>query len=172
MMSDRAEGYYWTRFGTNPHWDAMYWRDGCFWDSSDFGYAGNQFEVGPGISPPDAMHSLSFHALREANAARQLEWDADNKLTLAYRGNEFAGEAGEVCNVIKKLERERMGIRGSRDTVEHLAEELADAVMTADLIANQAGIDLAAAIVRKFNLTSANHGLASRLWEADGTTPS
>ncbi|WP_240233562.1 MazG-like family protein [Devosia lacusdianchii] len=171
-MSERAEAYYWTRFGTNPHWDAMYWRDGYFWDSSDCGYTPDKFEVGPGITPPDAGHSLSFNALREANAARQIEWDADNQLTLAYRGNEFAGEAGEVCNVIKKLEPERLGIRGSRDTVEHLAEELADAVMTADLIANQAGIDLAAAIVRKFNQTSLQHGLSSRLWEVDGTKPS
>jgi NTP pyrophosphatase (non-canonical NTP hydrolase) len=108
---------------------------------------------------------LTFQELRTANAARQLEWDEDNQLTLAYRGNEFAGEAGEVCNVIKKLERERMGIRGSRDTVEHLAEELADAVMTADLIANQAGIDLSAAIVKKFNATSAQHGLATKMVE-------
>lgn len=109
---------------------------------------------------------LSFAGLRQANAARQLEWDAGGKLDLAYRGNEFAGEAGEVCNVIKKLERERLGIRGSRDTVEHLAEELADAVMTADLIANQVGIDLAAAIVTKFNATSEANGISVRLTAA------
>jgi NTP pyrophosphatase (non-canonical NTP hydrolase) len=52
-------------------------------------------------------------------------------LSLAYKGNELAGEAGEACNVIKKLERERLGMPGSRDTVAHLAEELADVIICA-----------------------------------------
>jgi NTP pyrophosphatase (non-canonical NTP hydrolase) len=104
-----------------------------------------------------------YHSLHEANAARQIEWDADNQITLAYRGNELAGEVGEACNVIKKLERERLGIRGSRDTVEHLAEELADIEICNGLIAMQAGIDLDAAVVEKFNATSEKMGLETRL---------
>lgn len=104
--------------------------------------------------------------LREANQARQIEWDAGNQITLAYRGNEFAGEAGEVCNVIKKLERERIGIAGSRDTIDHLAEELADAVICADLIAMAAGVDLDAAVEAKFNATSEKVGLATRYLRA------
>ncbi len=124
--------------------------------------AGEAYDPADYAPPP----VLTFAHLRRANAARQLEWDAGGKLDLAYRGNEFAGEAGEVCNVIKKLERERLGIRGSRDTVEHLAEELADAVMTADLIANHVGIDLAAAIVAKFNATSEANGIPVRLTTA------
>jgi NTP pyrophosphatase (non-canonical NTP hydrolase) len=101
--------------------------------------------------------------LRSANAARQREWDSNNQITLAYRGNELAGEVGEACNVIKKLERERMGIRGSRDTLDHLAEELADVVICCDLIAMGAGIDLNAAVQAKFNATSEKVGLATRL---------
>lgn len=101
--------------------------------------------------------------LRDANIARQNEWDSDNRITLAYRGNELAGEVGEACNVIKKLERERLGIRGSRDTVQHLAEELADVVICADLIAMAEGIDLDAAVANKFNATSEKVGLATRL---------
>lgn len=112
---------------------------------------------------PVSGETIDYPTLRTANEARQLEWDEDNQITLAYRGNEFAGEAGEVCNVIKKLERERMGIRGSRDTVEHLAEELADTVICADLIAMQAGIDLDAAVAYKFNATSEKVGLPQRL---------
>lgn len=104
-----------------------------------------------------------FDNLREANAARQREWDQDGSITLSYRGNELAGETGEACNVIKKLERERMGIRGTRDTVEHLAEELADVAICADLIAMAAGIDLEAAVVAKFNATSEKYGLTTRL---------
>ncbi len=104
----------------------------------------------------------NHNTLRAANLARQAEWDAGNQLTLSYRGNELAGEVGEACNVIKKLERERLGIRGSRDTLAHLAEELADVMICCDLIAMAAGIDLDAAVRAKFNATSAKVGLATR----------
>ena len=104
-----------------------------------------------------------FATLRAANAHRQKLWDAGNQITLAYRGNELAGETGEACNVIKKLERERLGIRGSRATTEMLAEELADVVICADLIAMDAGIDLDAAVAAKFNATSEKVGLPTRL---------
>lgn len=101
--------------------------------------------------------------LRKANVTRQAEWDPDDQITLSYRGNEMAGEVGEACNVIKKLERERMGIRGSRDTVAHLAEELADVIICADLIAAAAGIDLDHAVRAKFNATSEKMGLKTKM---------
>lgn len=110
---------------------------------------------------------LSYHLLlRSANRARQKEWDPSDKITLAYRGNEIAGEVGEACNVIKKLERERLGIKGSRDTVEHLAEELADVMICADLIAMHEGIDLDATVRSKFNATSEKVGLRTRMLAA------
>jgi len=113
---------------------------------------------------PDRKPANGFHTtLREANAARQKEWDTGNQITLAYRGNELAGEVGEACNILKKLERERLGIKGSRATVEQLAEELADVVICADLIAMDAGIDLDAAVRAKFNATSKKVGLRTRL---------
>jgi len=59
-----------------------------------------------------------------------------------------------------------MGIRGSRDTIEHLAEELADIIICADLIAMQAGIDLDAAVAAKFNATSKKVGLQTRYMPA------
>jgi len=108
-------------------------------------------------------NKLSLDKLRKANFARQQEWDSGNLITLEYRGNEFAGEAGEACNVIKKLARERLGIRGSRDTVEHLAEELADVIICADLIAMSVGVDLGDAIAYKFNKTSEANGLKERI---------
>ena len=55
---------------------------------------------------------LALADLRAANVTRQKEWDSLGQLTLAYRGNELAGEVGEACNVIKKLEREKLGIKG------------------------------------------------------------
>lgn len=97
--------------------------------------------------------------LRTANVERQKEWDPSNAITIEYRGNELAGEVGEACNLIKKMARERLGLRGTRTTPEALAEELADVVICADLIAMQAGIDLDKAVRRKFNATSEKYAL-------------
>jgi NTP pyrophosphatase (non-canonical NTP hydrolase) len=107
-----------------------------------------------------SIERLSFDLLRRANEIRQREWDPTDAITLAYRGNELAGEVGEACNVIKKLERERIGLRGSRVTKEQLAEELADAIICIDLIAMQAGIKLDQAVADKFNATSMKYGLS------------
>ena len=107
--------------------------------------------------------TLNFDDFRTANVDRQKEWDPDDKITLTYRATELAGELGEACNVIKKLERERLGIRGTRDTKEHLAEELADVIICVDLLAMSAGIDLGASVRNKFNATSEKYGLVTRI---------
>lgn len=105
----------------------------------------------------------TFTSLREANIARQAEWDSGQQIGLTFRATELGGEVGEALNVIKKLERERLGIRGSRATREDLASELADVVICVDLIAMGEGIDLDAAIAGKFNATSEKVGLKTRL---------
>lgn len=99
--------------------------------------------------------------LRAANISRQSEWCPDQIPDLSFRGNELAGETGEACNVIKKLERERQGWAGSRATVGQLAEELADVIICVDLVAQQLDIDLWAAVVAKFNATSSARGLST-----------
>ena len=102
--------------------------------------------------------------LREANAARQDEWEnATDKLSLSYLGNALAGELGEACNIIKKIEREQIGLRGSRASVEALGEELADVVIYMDLLCTKCNIDLAEAIKSKFNKTSEKYGLGTRI---------
>lgn len=123
---------------------------------------------------------ITYHSLAAANQARQQEWDKQGGIDASYRGNEMAGEGGEAleaamraillgaaigraCNIIKKLERERLGIRGSRAPVADLADELADVVICADLVAGGHGIDLMAAVQKKFNATSEKIGLATRL---------
>jgi NTP pyrophosphatase (non-canonical NTP hydrolase) len=94
-----------------------------------------------GHSSPLTGSALSFKALRSADLERQKEWCPDVNPDLSFRGNELAGETGEACNVIKKLERERQGWRGSRDSLAHLGEELADVIIVVDLIASECGID-------------------------------
>lgn len=113
---------------------------------------------------PTAAECLAMEDLRAANIARDKEWNTGSeRVSLAFRGLELAGEVGEACNVLKKLERMRIGLVGSTDTPEHLAEELADVVICADLIAMDVGIDLGDAIIAKFNATSKKNGLAARL---------
>ena len=101
--------------------------------------------------------------LRTANETRQAEWDRDDRITLLYRGVELAGEVGEALNVVKKIERERLGIRGSRTTIQALAEELADVVICADLVAMHVGIDLERAVAEKFNATSEKNNLKTKM---------
>jgi MazG-like family len=123
---------------------------------------------------------MEYTTLAEANAVRHKEWDPGNQINLAFRGNEMAGEIGEAleqavnlilmsaaagraCNFIKKLERERMGIRGSRATPQQAMDELADVVICSYLVAMDIGGDLDDAVRRKFNETSEKMGLQTRL---------
>jgi hypothetical protein len=87
------------------------------------------------------------------------------ELDASFRGNELAGEVEEACNIIKKLERERLGIPGSRTSLDRLAEELADVVICADLIGMHYGIDLRSAVARKFNAKSMEMGFGTLLSE-------
>lgn len=100
-----------------------------------------------------------LHKLRDANKTRQAEWDTGGKMTLSYNGNELAGEVGEACNIIKKLERESFGMAGSRATPVQLGEELADVIICVDLIAANFGLDMWEEVRKKFNKTSYKNGL-------------
>lgn len=83
---------------------------------------------------------MNMLALRRANVARDREWNPDQKCDLAFWGVELAGEVGEACNIIKKIAREQMGMRGSRAKVQDLADELADVVICVDLLALSIGV--------------------------------
>ena len=87
--------------------------------------------------------------------------------TLADWACSLAGEAGEACNVIKKIHRVRDGIQ--RDPVAlddlqyHLAEELADTLIYLFLLAERSGVNLEAAAVNKFNNVSEKYDFPDRL---------
>lgn len=115
---------------------------------------------------------LTFERLRAANLRRCARWHpggiGDWSLSdwaVAMAGE--AGEAGEACNVVKKLNRERDGItgnaKGEGDLREDLAAEIADTLIYLDLLAARAGIDLAAAVIDKFNAVSERNGYPDRL---------
>lgn len=101
--------------------------------------------------------------LQQANFDRNKLWDPKNQLDGLFFATELGGECGEAQNVVKKLEREARGIAGSRDTVEHLGQELADVIICVSLVANYYGIDLCAEIAPKFNATSDKLGFPIRI---------
>lgn len=87
------------------------------------------------------MHFLE--RLREANKARDAQWaNKDRPFTVVFWANELAGEAGEACNILKKFDREFLyHVPGSRAVMPALAEEFADIIICADLLAICTGLD-------------------------------
>ncbi|MGV2975222.1 MazG-like family protein [Roseibium alexandrii] len=110
---------------------------------------------------------MKFSDLREANITRQKEWPGNDQADIAFRGLEVAGEFGEVAEALKKYLRGTRGIKGSTADLQDVADEMADAIIALDLLADQMGIDLGAAVTRKFNRTSKKYGLVTRLSASD-----
>lgn len=81
------------------------------------------------------MTEFTFPDMRSANVARGIEWSNGAKDGTLFYAVELFGEAGELINVVKKLEREKLGMVGSRATEQDLADELADVVICLDLLA-------------------------------------
>lgn len=65
-----------------------------------------------------------------------------------------SGEVGEMCNVVKKLNRVRDGVPGNKETPEALREklkqEIADVYIYLDLLCQHQGISLSDAVWDKF----------------------
>jgi len=99
--------------------------------------------------------------LRQANQKRNKWLDPDGELDSLFFSNELAGEVGEACNIVKKIVRKRYRLRGnfSSATVQELENELADALICLDLLANEFEIDLEAVTKRKWNETSQKVGV-------------
>lgn len=110
---------------------------------------------------------MKYSSLRAANEARQAEWPGASEADLCFRALEMAGEAGEAANKAKKLVRLERGIANASGhpdvTVEDLALELADVIITTDLLALELGVDLAEYVIRAFNAKSERLGLQTRL---------
>ena len=130
----------------------------------------------PGLGYPDgalpAYRHLTFDQVTDANRQRAQRWHPgfpdDDSWTLADWSNAMCGEAGEAANVVKKLRRVEDGLVGRLDAPEMelrvmLGEELADVFLYLDLLATKAGLDLPAAIVRKFNMVSERQDFPERL---------
>jgi NTP pyrophosphatase (non-canonical NTP hydrolase) len=70
---------------------------------------------------------------------------------LSAWSNAICGELGEAASIIKKIERGDMTLEDARPA---LAREFADIATYLDITAAQAGVDLGAATILKFNEVS------------------
>lgn len=111
----------------------------------------------------------SISRIGEVNLSRCLRWHPAgiNSWSLSDWSVALAGEVGELCDVVKKLNRARDGLRGNKLTPEELnvelAKEIADVFIYLDLLARAAHVDLYAAIRDKFNEVSERNGFPERL---------
>lgn len=109
---------------------------------------------------------ISFDNLRKVNVLR-MEYFGHGDLATGWNvaewGCALAGETGELCNILKKINR-NAGFDPSYNELRHLAaEEIADVAIYLDLISSKLGLHLDGCIKRKFNQTSEKHGFPHRL---------
>lgn len=115
---------------------------------------------------------LDLRDLRDANVRRcEQSFATCRDWSPADWSNAMAGEAGELldailpllartnstCNLTKKIQ------RGDDVPLGEVGKEIADVVIYADLLAHRLGIDLSAAVRRKFDEVSTRMGSDVRL---------
>ena len=77
----------------------------------------------------------------------------------------MAGEAGEVCNAIKKLRRQEDNIRQAessnirQELIDDVKTEIGDTFLYLDLLAQRLGINMEQAVVDTFNRVSKREGI-------------
>ena len=112
------------------------------------------------------MNKLTFAHLREVNIDRVSYFghgDLENGWNEAEWGCAIAGEVGELCNILKKIIR-RAEFDSTIDVLkDQAANELADVIIYADLIAAKLGVDLGAVVCEKFNVSSYKYDFPQRL---------
>lgn len=118
--------------------------------------------------------SLTFKKFSEANLRRCKhgfghnlgDWSAWDWMTATL------GALGEAANVVKKLNRERDGIKGNTASVEalrsQLARELSDTFIYLDLMFQALGIDMETAVTETFDAKSAEIEWPDRLASLEG----
>ena len=107
------------------------------------------------------MDGLKFEELRAANVARLPQFkDKKGRIchkpdgsdwSLAQWLNAVHGEAGELSNLVKKLDRGDYTLEELR---EDIGREIADVITYLDITAFRMGIDTGAAVRNKFNEVS------------------
>ncbi len=114
---------------------------------------------------------LDLASFRPINVQRATEgFKCYDNQPLTYWTTALAGEVGELCNMIKKMQRvERGGVDGGSSytakdiTKEMLKEEIGGIAIYLDLLASLLDISLEEAIVDTFNSKSEKYGFREKI---------
>lgn len=119
--------------------------------------------------------SLTFDEVTALNVARCDRWHKGGMTdwSIADWAVAMAGEAGEVCNAVKKLRRVEDEIANISDpgrqlstrqeAIAKIGEEIADTFLYLNLLAVRLGLHLPSEVVAKFNATSERYGFPERI---------
>ena len=118
---------------------------------------------------------LTFKQVAKINKKRCLRWHKKGTLdwSVSDWGVAMAGEAGEVCNAIKKLNRLRDEFANKNDPGRQIdsfeegkrviGKEIADTYLYLDLLAQRLDLDIEKEIREKFNSVSEKYGFPDKL---------
>lgn len=121
------------------------------------------------------MKDLMFDDVTRANVSRCNRWHKGGIEDWSVQdwAVAMAGEAGEVCNAIKKLRRIEDDIANiseperqlstRAEAVQKIGEEIADTFLYLNLLAARLGLSLPEQVVKKFNSVSERYGFPERL---------
>jgi NTP pyrophosphatase (non-canonical NTP hydrolase) len=115
----------------------------------------------------------TFEEISQINRDRSKQWHStgsagESNWSVSDWGVAMAGEAGEVCDAIKKLNRRRDGItmgvtRSQEELTIDIGKEIADTFLYLDLLAERLGLNMEDCIVQKFNEVSDKYGFPQKL---------
>lgn len=118
------------------------------------------------------LDNETFRLIRMINSRRAARWHNPNT-TQPWNGadwsNAFAGEAGEVCNVVKKLRRFETAIPSKNQpasfsvALDMLQKEIGDAFLYMDLLCRFYNLSLLSCIILAFNEVSRREGFPERM---------
>ena len=133
------------------------------WDAGRYDEAGQLVARHRLASVSSASAEPFLAQLRRVNLERYEAWVEGADAGIMFDALELGGEVGELLNIVKKLEREERGWRGSRANPADFDDECADVLICLDKLARRRNVDLAAVTIAKFNATSDKVGLPHRL---------
>lgn len=123
----------------------------------------------PAITKADM---LTFAEVTELNVARCNRWHGPDGLdawSIADWAVAMAGEAGEVCDAVKKLRRLEDDIQNissiltEEQALDAIAEECADTFLYLNLLCVRIGRSLAEEVIKKFNSVSDKYSFPEKL---------
>lgn len=114
---------------------------------------------------------LSLKTFSETNRRRAMRWHKGglDTWTVERWSNALAGEAGEVCNAVKKLNRiednmqQNDGPQSLEEAKAHIRKEIGDVYAYLDLLAQRIGSDLETCATEAFNQISEREGFPERM---------